>query len=296
MSEEALAAGAPARERLAIPGLVRPCFWGLLWVLPLFAAEWLFIPLLPSEGAAAALVLAALLAHVFFVHVHERRAVRELRGGLRALVQVALGALVGFVFPLALLTVYLSARLTVFTGFNLWDTFSLTLGALAFSAAIAVFEELVFRGVVLRYLELWLGSWPALALSALAFGAYHYLYGPQPPALLAERVLAGLLLGAAYLLTRRLWASIGLHCAVNVGLALAFGQSDVTALLRLVWESDSYWTSGGGAYLLRLTVVGLLACAAIVAAWRSGGMVTPRRAWTLQIGGPGADSDAIADA
>jgi CAAX protease family protein len=296
MTDQALRTGAHSRERPALRELPRPSYRGLLWALPLFAAEWLFVPLLPSEGAAAAaLALAALLAYVVFVHLHERRDVRELRGGLPAVTQAALGAGLGLVVPLGLLAFYLGAQLTSIAGLYGWPSFSLTLGAVGFAAAIAVFEELLFRGLVLRYLELRLGSWPALALSAVLFGAYHYIGSPQTPLMFAERVLAGLLFGAAYLLTRRLWASIGLHCGLNVGLALVFGGSDVIALLRLIPEGDPYWTTGGGAPLLRLALVGLLACVALVAAQRSGRMVSSRQAWALQSDGHEGEGNATAD-
>jgi len=79
-----------------------------------------------------------------------------------------------------------------------------------------VFEEILLRGIVLRQLEVWLGSWIALALSSALFGALHIMNpGATWFSSLAIAVEAGILLGAAYMLTRRLWLAIGIHAAWN---------------------------------------------------------------------------------
>lgn len=78
-------------------------------------------------------------------------------------------------------------------------------------------EEIVFRGLIFRLLESWLGSWPALGLSAAFFGAAH-LSNPNAStfAAIAIALEAGVLLGAAYMVVRRLWGAIGLHAAWNM--------------------------------------------------------------------------------
>ena len=87
------------------------------------------------------------------------------------------------------------------------------LGLAVFSG---VFEEILFRGIVLRQLEAWLGSWIALALSSALFGGLHIMNpGATWFSSVAIAVEAGILLGAAYLLTRRLWLAIGIHAAWN---------------------------------------------------------------------------------
>ncbi|WP_165188773.1 CPBP family intramembrane glutamic endopeptidase [Caulobacter soli] len=77
-------------------------------------------------------------------------------------------------------------------------------------------EELIFRAIVLRLLMRAFGIWPALALSAALFGALH-LSNPNatPTAAIAIAVEAGLMLASFYLLTGRLWMSIGVHAAWN---------------------------------------------------------------------------------
>jgi membrane protease YdiL (CAAX protease family) len=82
--------------------------------------------------------------------------------------------------------------------------------------ASGFFEELIFRAIVLRLLMRAFGIWPSLALSAALFGALH-LANPNatPVAAIAIAVEAGLMLASFYLLTGRLWVSIGVHAAWN---------------------------------------------------------------------------------
>jgi membrane protease YdiL (CAAX protease family) len=78
------------------------------------------------------------------------------------------------------------------------------------------FEELIFRAIVFRLLMRALGIWPALGLSAVLFGVLH-LFNPNatPVAAIAIAIEAGLMLAAFYVLTGRLWVSIGVHAAWN---------------------------------------------------------------------------------
>src|SRR3546814_14021170 len=72
------------------------------------------------------------------------------------------------------------------------------------------------RGVIFRLIERWLGSWIALAISAALFGAGH-LANPNASwfAAVCIALEAGIMLGAIYMVTRRLWAAVGIHAAVN---------------------------------------------------------------------------------
>jgi uncharacterized protein len=97
-------------------------------------------------------------------------------------------------------------------------------GALAVGIISGVGEEIILRGVVFRQIEAWLGSWAALLASALLFGALH-LANPNATALAAFAIAleAGVLLAAVYMVTRRLWAPIGLHAAWNFTQGGVFG-------------------------------------------------------------------------
>lgn len=95
---------------------------------------------------------------------------------------------------------------------------------LALAIGSGFLEELVFRGLIFRLVEQWLGSWAALAFSALLFGGLH-LGNPHATLLagVAIALEAGVMLAALYMLTRRLWAAIGLHMAWNFTQGGIFG-------------------------------------------------------------------------
>jgi hypothetical protein len=80
----------------------------------------------------------------------------------------------------------------------------------------AVSEEILFRGVLFRWLEGFGGSWAALLLTSAFFGAAHFA-NPNASLIAAVGIAfeAGVLLGGAYMLTRSLWLPMGIHAAWN---------------------------------------------------------------------------------
>ncbi len=105
-----------------------------------------------------------------------------------------------------------------------WGSPAGAVGVLGFMAAAAVTEELLFRGVLFRIVEQWAGTWIALALTGVVFGAMHLA---NPDATLwgatAIAVEAGFMLAACYAATRTLWIPIGLHFGWNVAAGGIFG-------------------------------------------------------------------------
>jgi membrane protease YdiL (CAAX protease family) len=110
-----------------------------------------------------------------------------------------------------------------------WGTIAGALTIVGMMCAVAVAEEVLFRGMILRLLQQRLGTWIALAGSAVLFGLIHLL---NPGATLwgavAIAVEAGLMLGAAFVATGSLWLPIGLHLGWNVALAAIFGTLGAT--------------------------------------------------------------------
>ena len=80
----------------------------------------------------------------------------------------------------------------------------------------AISEEMLFRGVLFRWIEEFGGSWTALVITSALFGAVH-LSNPNATVIAAVGIAfeAGVMLGAAYMLTRSLWLPMGLHAAWN---------------------------------------------------------------------------------
>jgi hypothetical protein len=161
-------------------------------------------------------------------------------------------------------------------------------------------EELFFRGILFRYVEKAAGSWIALALTSAAFGAVH-LGNPGATwfSSLCIAIEAGILLGAVYMLTRRLWAAMGLHAAWNFTQGWIFGlpvsgTAGGIGLLNGRLTGPELMT--GGAFGLEASlpavVVATTAGVAILAvAVRKGAVVAPM--WSRKtISGPAATAPA----
>jgi len=106
-----------------------------------------------------------------------------------------------------------------------WDYLAPILSILIGSALVpALVEEVLFRGILFRWIEDFGGTWAALVTSSALFGAAHLL-NPQATwfSSFAIAVFGGLLLGGAYMLTRSLWMPIGLHAAWNFTQGAIFG-------------------------------------------------------------------------
>lgn len=146
-------------------------------------------------------------------------------------------------------------------GLNPWSSL---LPAAAVAVSSGVLEEILYRGLLFRIVEETLGSWIAVAVSSLVFGVSHLL-NPQATVIgaLAISVEAGLLLAAAYLLTRRLWLGIGLHMAWNYTQSGIFsgvvsGATSEPGLIQSAIEGPEFLT--GGAFGLESSLVPFLLC------------------------------------
>lgn len=140
---------------------------------------------------------------------------------------------------------------------------TVTLGLLGFLVAGATTEEVLFRGVLFRVVEERAGTWGAMALTAVLFGAMHL---PNPGATVwgatAIAVEAGLMLAAAYAATRTLWLPIGLHLGWNFAAAGIFGtevsgSGMAQGLLHGVTSGPT--ALSGGAFGPEASVVAVLA-------------------------------------
>jgi membrane protease YdiL (CAAX protease family) len=166
-------------------------------------------------GVWAAFVMIALgyAAYRSYVRLFERRVPVEIEreGAARELgIGVAIGvAFVGIITVL----LWLLGDFEASPGPSAW----LPLAAAASAATAAFMEELAARGIIFRIVESRLGSWLALGLSAAVFGVMH---ATNPGATLwstaAVALSAGVVLGAAFIATRRLWLAVGIHFGVNL--------------------------------------------------------------------------------
>jgi membrane protease YdiL (CAAX protease family) len=135
---------------------------------------------------------------------------------------LGLGTLVGFaVFGLVILQLATNGYYEI----NGRGSTTGAVGLVGFMAAAAVTEELLFRGVLFRVIEERTGTWIAMTLTAVLFGAYHLA---NPDATLwgafAVAIEAGGMLTAAYIATRNLWIPIGVHFGWNFAAAGIFSS------------------------------------------------------------------------
>lgn len=131
-----------------------------------------------------------------------------------ALRNLGLGLGAGFlVFSVA---VAIAALLGVYRITGEGDLHGLPAALIGAAIFPAINEELLFRGILFRWIEEFGGSWMALLLTSAFFGAAH-LMNPHASAIAAIGIAfeAGVMLGAAYMLTRSLWLPMGLHAAWN---------------------------------------------------------------------------------
>lgn len=157
----------------------------------------------------------------------------------------------------------------------------LPIAGIAFQSGF--FEEILLRGIVFRLMEKWLGSWVALGFSALLFGALH-LANPNASLLAAFAIAieAGILLGAIYMLTRRLWAAIGLHMAWNFTQGGIFGVAvsgfETRGLIKPMIEGPDLLTGGGFGAEASLPAIIICTAIGLIFLYRTyikGGFVSP---------------------
>lgn len=169
-----------------------------------------------------AVALLSVSTYVFLFRFYEKRNIIELstkKLTQNLLVGISLG--VGLQ-SLTILVIYLKGGFTV----SSVNSITLVLPSFVMAFTSAIFEEILFRGIVFRITEEKLGSYWALFISALIFGAMH-LANPHSSVLasLGLAIQAGLLLGAAYIYARNLWFPIAIHFAWNFMQSGIFGVS-----------------------------------------------------------------------
>ncbi|MET4657614.1 membrane protease YdiL (CAAX protease family) [Streptomyces sp. PvP037] len=123
-------------------------------------------------------------------------------------------------------------------------------GLFGFMAAAAVTEEVLYRGVLFRIAEEYLGTWIALVLTALLFGLSHLLNAHATLwGAVAIAIEAGGMLAAAYAATRNLWVPIGVHFGWNFAAGGIFSTevsgNDTEQGLLDATTSGNEWLTGG---------------------------------------------------
>ena len=222
------------------------------------AAVWLRC-LVTTASSVAMLVLYAL-----FVRWFERHPAQDLPFPKLA-ADTGKGFLIGILYFVVVAGVMWLCGIYKVTGTGT-DQPELVISAFFLFFGVGVAEEIMFRGVLFRWIDEKWGFPIALAVSALLFGIMHL---GQPNATwwssAAIAIEAGLLLGAAYKWSGTLWMPIGIHWAWNFCQGNVFGfpvsGSDAgVSLIQSAVEGPELLTGGlfGAEASIISVILGLL--------------------------------------
>jgi len=156
----------------------------------------------------------------------------------------------GFFAALAILGI--GSIILVATGNISFISASLNLPPLLFAIvimiAVALVEELLFRGYLLNNLLQSVNRWLALGISSLLFALFHQSNPDVTVFAIINILLAGILLGLNYIFTRNLWFGICFHFGWNYfqGPVLGYDVSGLklTSVVQQAITGPPVWTGG----------------------------------------------------
>lgn len=188
----------------------------------------------------------SLCSYTLLFRYYEKRPVSELstKGiGRNLIIGCALGVVLQ---SLTILVIYLSGGFSIIAV----NPLSFLIPPLTMALTSAIFEEILVRGIIFRILEEKLGSYLALFISALIFGALH-IANPNSSviAALGLALQAGCFLAAAYIYSRSLWFPIAIHFGWNFTQGGIFGAavsgSSIGHSLFTTHIQGAEWITGG---------------------------------------------------
>lgn len=163
----------------------------------------------------------------------------------------------------------LPALILWFFGIVYWETntvyFSSIFNVTLFFVAVAIAEELLFRGFIFQRLINGIGQWPAQVFIGALFLLTHLnnpgMTGSVKMLAGANIFLASIMFGLTFIRTKSLSMSIGLHLMANwvQGVLLGFGVSgnQETSLFKPVFKDVPNWLTGGK-FGLEASIPGLI--------------------------------------
>ena len=206
-----------------------------MWVLRLIGGLFIFIildgiiqlPIIVFESNVpiilGSIVLSALvlLAYYGWIALTEGHKATDLPLH-RLLPETCKGLLVGVLYFIVVVGIMMLVGVYLIKSFQ-FDGMK-QLAQFSFFLTIAVGEEILFRGIVFRMIDVRWNTWMAMIISTLIFGLVHIVNpGATWWSTLAIALESGLLLGAAYKYSGTLWLPIGIHWAWNYMQGNVFG-------------------------------------------------------------------------
>lgn len=175
------------------------------------SAEWL-----PAADRVLwpSLIAAVLMAASFTFY--ERR-IEHREGNAFAVAYAPLEVAIGMAGGAALVVLVfaLLSALNIFTLQGRHPIGPAALSVLSEMVLVACFEEILVRGILMRALERVWGTVLAVLVSALLFGVAHLANEGAGVLSMLNVTMAGVMFGAAFIATRRLWLCIALHLGWN---------------------------------------------------------------------------------
>ena len=200
-------------------------------------------------------------AYSYFFRKYEKRKIVEF--STKGIAKyIFIGTLIGILLQsLTILVIYLAGNIEIVAV----NPISYIIIPFTVAFSVAIFEEILIRGIIFRILEEKLGSYLSLFITAIIFGALH-LANPNSTLLsgLCVGIEAGFLMGAAYIYTRNLWFPIAIHFAWNFmqsGIfgAITSGNEKTAGLLTTKITGNQSIT--GGEFGPEATIQAIIFCA-----------------------------------
>ena len=203
---------------------------------------------------------AVIAAYIYFFRKYEKRAISEFSSkGIAK--YVVLGTVIGVLLQsLTILVIMLNG------GFEIVSVNPISNMIIPFTVAfsVAIFEEILIRGIIFRIIEEKLGSYISLLITAIIFGALH-LANPNSTLMsgICVGIEAGFLMGSAYIYARNLWFPIAIHFAWNfmqsgVFGAVTSGNENTSSLITTKITGSPLFT--GGEFGPEATIQAIIFC------------------------------------
>jgi len=246
---------------------LRNIWWVVIFFLVLLAV--LFPSILLSQKFSIELSVTHQAIIILMVSIVcqllRRKSINELIGKINWnwIKELGIGLIVGSALML------LPAMVLTALGFITWQHnefyISTLASGLSLFLAVALAEELLFRGFIFQRLIDAFGQWPAQILIAGLFLLTHLnnmgMTGNIKLLAGVNIFLASILFGQAYIRTKSLALPIGVHFMANFmqGTILGFGVSGTkeNSLLKPVFGDSPIWLTGGD-FGIEASAVGLL--------------------------------------
>ena len=211
----------------------------MVWAAALFAGAlffffasismgtWAHLPRRANYLVASVVPCLAFVSYAWAVRIGEHRRAIEVVPVWRSALEFLAGAAIGFMM--------ISVTLAVLWLFGLYSVhvshWTNALDSFVFDSYISgMMEELAFRAILLRLLARGLGPLYGLIASSILFGAAHLSHATW---LAAFEVAfnGGMVMGLLYMMTGRIWMSVGMHIAWDFTEESLLGVNSKTGLL-----------------------------------------------------------------